>query len=73
MKKKEQLRVQKKEIQEKERRVERKEKEKVSIFAHEVSNAFVAKQSLLVLVYKEAFLNSSELNSSFPSVVESLL
>ena len=39
----------------------------------DVRNAYFAKQSFLVLLYKEACLSDNELNTSLPSVVVSLL
>ena len=61
----------KKEIQEKEEKVERKE----SSYAKEseVRVAYLTKQPMLVLVYKEACLNTNFLDPSLPSGVGSLL
>ena len=39
----------------------------------DVRNAYFAKQSLLVLLYKEAFLNTNELDLTLPSSFVSLL
>ena len=54
--------------------MERKEKGKVSFYAKEsdVRVAYFAKQPCFVLVYKEACLNTNDLNPSLPSVVDSL-
>ncbi|KAM7507219.1 hypothetical protein LguiA_017672 [Lonicera macranthoides] len=70
-----------KELEKKERRVEKPvtieskfERRQKNFYARasEVKRAMLCNQ-LLVLVYKEALLNSNELNSSLPSVIVSLL
>ena len=65
----------KKEIQKKEKNEERKERKKMNFYAKEseVRSAFLAEQPLLLLVFKESFLNSNDINSSFPSAIGSLL
>ncbi|XP_052173757.1 uncharacterized protein LOC127789046 [Diospyros lotus] len=52
-----------------------KEERKVSFYAKksEVRSVLLARQHLLVLVYKETCLNTNTLNLPLPSVVESLL
>ncbi|GKV34692.1 hypothetical protein SLEP1_g43044 [Rubroshorea leprosula] len=55
--------------------VENKERKSVSVSAKEsdVKAAFFAKQPMFVLLYKDAYFNTNELNDSLPSVVKSLL
>ncbi|GKV07003.1 hypothetical protein SLEP1_g18815 [Rubroshorea leprosula] len=55
--------------------VENKERKSVSVSAKEsdVKAAFLAKQPMLVLLYKDAYFNTNELNDSLPSVLKSLL
>ena len=59
----------------KDEKVERKQKGKVRFYAKQsdVRVAYYAKQPCFVLVYKEACLNTNDLNPSLPSVVDSLL
>ncbi|GKV48658.1 hypothetical protein SLEP1_g55459 [Rubroshorea leprosula] len=47
----------------------------MSVYAKEsdVKAAFFAKQPMFVLLYKDAYFNTNELNDSLPSVVKSLL
>ncbi|KAL2246177.1 UNVERIFIED_CONTAM: Transposon Ty3-G Gag-Pol polyprotein [Sesamum indicum] len=55
---------------------EREEEEKESLLVarkSEIKEALFSRQNLIVLVYKEAMLNSNDLTSSLPSVVTSLL
>ncbi|GKV00606.1 hypothetical protein SLEP1_g13273 [Rubroshorea leprosula] len=53
----------------------KKERKSVSVYAKEsdVKVAFFAKQPMFVLLYKDAYFNTKELNDSLPSVVKSLL
>ena len=62
-----------KEFQKKEERKE--EKKKMSFYAKEseVRSAYLGEAHLLLLVYKESFLNTNDNHISFPSVVGSLL
>ncbi|GKV07032.1 hypothetical protein SLEP1_g18843 [Rubroshorea leprosula] len=55
--------------------VENKERKSVSVYAKEsdVKAAFFAKQPVFVLLYKDAYFNTNELNDSLPSAVKSLL
>ncbi|GKV13634.1 hypothetical protein SLEP1_g24622 [Rubroshorea leprosula] len=55
--------------------VENKERKSVSVYAKEsdVKAAFFANQPMFVLLYKDAYFNTNELNDSLPSVVKSLL
>ena len=55
--------------------VERKEKTKLSFYAKEseVKRAFLANQPMILLVYKECYLNLDETNQSLPSLAVSLL
>ncbi|GKV06983.1 hypothetical protein SLEP1_g18797 [Rubroshorea leprosula] len=55
--------------------VENKERKSVSVYAKEsdVKAVFFAKQPMFVLLYKDAYFNTNELNDSLPSVVKSLL
>ncbi|KAL2253005.1 UNVERIFIED_CONTAM: Transposon Tf2-12 polyprotein, partial [Sesamum indicum] len=55
---------------------EREKEEKESLLVarkSEIKEALFSRQNLIVLVYKEAMLNSNDLTSSLPSVVTSLL
>ncbi|GKV11028.1 hypothetical protein SLEP1_g22317 [Rubroshorea leprosula] len=54
--------------------VENKERKSVSVYAKEsdVKAAFFANQPMFVLLYKDAYFNTNELNDSLPSVVKSL-
>ena len=55
---------------------EREKQEKESLLVarkSEIKEALFSRQNLIVLVYKEAMLNSNDLTSSLPSVVTSLL
>ena len=47
----------------------------MSIYAREseIKRNLLARKPMIVLLYKEAFLNTNELDSSLPSVVVSLL
>ncbi|GKV43146.1 hypothetical protein SLEP1_g50479 [Rubroshorea leprosula] len=53
--------------------VENKERKSVSVYAKEsdVKAAFFAKQPMFVLLYKDAYFNTNELNDSLPSAVKS--
>lgn len=55
--------------------VERKERQQVNLFAKEseVKRAFFSKQSIIVLLCKDAYLHTNELNFSLPSVIVALL
>ncbi|GKV00638.1 hypothetical protein SLEP1_g13302 [Rubroshorea leprosula] len=55
--------------------VENKERKSVSVYAKEsdVKAAFFANQPMFVLLYKDAYFNTNELNDCLPSVVKSLL
>ncbi|GKV11635.1 hypothetical protein SLEP1_g22875 [Rubroshorea leprosula] len=55
--------------------VENKERKSVSVYAKksDVKAGFFAKQPMFVLLYKNAYFNTNELNDSLPSVVKSLL
>ncbi|GKV18485.1 hypothetical protein SLEP1_g28856 [Rubroshorea leprosula] len=55
--------------------VENKERKSVSVYAKEsdVKAVFFAKQLMFVLLYKDAYFNTNELNDSLPSVAKSLL
>ena len=55
--------------------VERKEKTKLSFYAKEseVKRAFLANQPMILIVYKEFYLNLDETNQSLPSLAVSLL
>ncbi|GKV11601.1 hypothetical protein SLEP1_g22845 [Rubroshorea leprosula] len=55
--------------------VENKERKSVSVYAKEsdVKVAFFAKQPMFVLLYKDTYFNTNELNDSLPSAVKSLL
>ena len=52
-----------------------KQRKKISFYAKEsdVKVAYLAKQLMFVLLYKEACFNTNDLNPSLPSVVVSLL
>jgi hypothetical protein len=54
---------------------ERKGKTKVSFYAREseVKRAFFADRPMILLVYKESYLNLDETNKSLPSLAVSLL
>ncbi|GKV11590.1 hypothetical protein SLEP1_g22836 [Rubroshorea leprosula] len=54
---------------------ENKERKSVSVYAKEsdVKAAFFAKQPMFVLLYKDTYFNTNELNDSLPNVVKSLL
>ena len=51
------------------------EKEKMSIFAKEsdVRDIFLAKRQIYVLLYKDVYLSTNDLNNSMPSLVTTLL
>ena len=53
----------------------RKEERKANFYAKasEVKRALITKKPMIVLMYKEAFLNTNQLDSSLPSAVISLL
>ncbi|GKV10835.1 hypothetical protein SLEP1_g22146 [Rubroshorea leprosula] len=55
--------------------VENKERKSVSVYAKEsdVKAVFFAKQPMFVLLYKDAYFNTNELNDSLPSAIKSLL
>ena len=55
--------------------IERKIERKTSFYAKasEIKRAMFLKQPMIVLLYKEAFLNTNQLDISFPSYVVSLL
>lgn len=59
----------------KESTIERKEKQHLSVFAKEseIKRAYFSNQPMLVLLYKEAYLNTNDLDSSLPSIVVTLL
>ena len=54
---------------------ERKDERKANFYARasEVKRAMFSKKPMIVLLYKEAFLNTNQLDDSLPSVVVSLL
>ena len=58
-----------------EKRKEGKERKQLNYLAtrSEIKNALYEKKPIIVLVYKEALINTNELNSSVPSVVVALL
>lgn len=62
-------------IQRQERWKFKKRKKKVSFFAKEgdIKRAMIAKQHMIVLLYKEVFVLTNDLNVFLPSVVVSLL
>ena len=53
----------------------RKERQQVNLFAKksEVKRTFFSKQPVIVLLCKEAYLHTNELNSSLPSVIVTVL
>ncbi|GKV07007.1 hypothetical protein SLEP1_g18820 [Rubroshorea leprosula] len=55
--------------------VENKERKSVSVYAKksDVKAAFFAKQPMFVLLYKDTYFNTNELNDSLPSAIKSLL
>ena len=55
--------------------LERAREEKYNFIAKksEIKTALLSQQPLIVLMYKEALLNTNQLDSSLPSVVVSLL
>ena len=55
--------------------IERKSERKKNFYAKvsEVKRAMLSNQPMIVLLYKEAFLNTNELDSSLPSSIVSLL
>ncbi|KAL4290001.1 hypothetical protein GQ457_14G015270 [Hibiscus cannabinus] len=55
--------------------VSRGENQKMSVFARgsEIRKGLLARQTLLVLLYKENFLNTNEIDSTLPSSITSIL
>ncbi|XP_038973772.1 uncharacterized protein LOC103697756 isoform X1 [Phoenix dactylifera] len=64
------------EIESREKSIQKKEKsKKMSVFAekNEVKSVMFSRQQLLVLMYKDVYLSTNDLNPSLPSVVVTLL
>ncbi|XP_074555934.1 uncharacterized protein LOC141811777 [Curcuma longa] len=62
-------------IKNEKKKLQEQESKKVSFYAkeREVKRVFYSQQPMILLLYKEAYFNTNNLNSSLPSVVKSLL